>query len=278
MADLSFQDKRYLERMFEMEGGYVLDFSNRTFHNFIYDSIKFNIEEEKYYSNGESKARRLRVFWDTESNYTVGLLIEKLLEYWHTQVNMGERNIDDLSERLHKECEKISKRLKSDTIVSEIEVIKEVEDDRDFSLLAKSIRESINKNEPEVALDRLHTYVMKFIRQLCKNHQIEVNKDESLNAIFGKYVKFIVASDKIESVMTERILKYSIHVIEAFNDIRNNRSFAHDNAILNYPESVLIFNNVTNSIKFIESIEKTIEIENIKEETESADWEDLPFL
>tara|TARA_R110002126_G_scaffold84354_1_gene205107 strand:- start:1954 stop:2790 length:837 start_codon:yes stop_codon:yes gene_type:complete len=278
MADLSFQDKRYLERMFEMEGGYVLDFSNRTFHNFIYDSIKFNIEEEKYYSNGESKARRLRVFWDTESNYTVGLLIEKLLEYWHTQVNMGERNIDDLSERLHKECEKISKRLKSDTIVSEIEVIKEVEDDRDFSLLAKSIRESINKNEPEVALDRLHTYVMKFIRQLCKNHQIEVNKDESLNAIFGKYVKFIVASDKIESVMTERILKYSIHVIEAFNDIRNNRSFAHDNSILNYPESVLIFNNVTNSIKFIESIEKTIEIENIKEETESADWEDLPFL
>ncbi|MCK0156020.1 abortive infection family protein [Cellulophaga sp. F20128] len=277
MADLSFQDKRYLERMFEMEGGYVLDFSNRTFHNFIYDSIKFNIEEEKYYSNGESKARRLRVFWDTESNYNVGLLIEKLLEYWLVQVNMGERKIDNLLERLHNECEKISERLKSDTIVSEIEVIKEVEDDRDFSLLAKSIRESINKNEPEVALDRLHTYVMKFIRQLCENHKIEVNKDESLNAIFGKYVKFIVASDKIESVMTERILKYSIHVIEAFNDIRNNRSFAHDNAILNYPESVLIFNNVTNSIKFIESIEKTIEIENQKVETESANWEDLPF-
>lgn len=277
MADLSFQDKRYLERMFEMEGGYVLDFSNRTFHTFIYDSIKFNIEEEKYYINGESKARRLRVFWDSESNYNVGLLIEKLLEYWLIQANMGERKIDELLERLYKECEKIADRLKSDTIVSEIEVIKEVEDDRDFSLLAKSIRESINKNEPEVALDRLHTYVMKFIRQLCENHKIDINKDESLNAIFGKYVKFIVASDKIESVMTERILKYSIHVIEAFNDIRNNRSFAHDNAILNYPESVLIFNNVTNSIKFIESIEKTIEIENKKEESESANWEDLPF-
>jgi hypothetical protein len=41
MADLSYQDKRYLERMFEMEGGYVLDFSNRTFHTFFYDSIKF---------------------------------------------------------------------------------------------------------------------------------------------------------------------------------------------------------------------------------------------
>jgi len=144
-------------------------------------------------------------------------------------------------------------------------------------MLAKSIRESIDKNEPESALDRLHTYVMKYIRQLCNIHKIENSKDESLNALFGKYVKYIIANDKIESQMTERILKYSIHVIEAFNDIRNNKSFAHDNPILNYSESVLIFNNVTNSIKFIESIEKTIE-EKKKVETKSVNWWDnLPF-
>lgn len=282
MADLSLQDRRYLERMLEMEGGYVLDFSNRTFHNFIYDSTKFNIEEERFYRDGESKARRLRVFLELESNYNVGLLIEKLLEYWLVQVNMGERKIDDLLERLHKECTKISVRLKADTIVSEIEVIKEVGDDRDFDLLAKSIRESINNNEPEVALDRLHTYVTKFIRQLCDIHNIEIKKDESLNAIFGKYVKFIVANEKIESQMTERILRYSIHVIESFNDIRNNKSFAHDNPILNYSESLLIFNNVTNSIKFIESVETKIEQKNKSEiaekESEGTElWDDLPF-
>lgn len=279
MADLSLQDRRYLERMFEMEGGYVLDFSNRTFHDFIYDSTKFNIEEERFYVEGESKARRLRTFWKLESNYNVGLLIEKLLEYWLDQVNMGNRRTDDLSERRHKECTKISERLKADTIVTEIEVIKEVGDDKDFDLLAKSIRESINNNEPQVALDRLHTYVTKFIRQLCKNHNIEIKKDESLNAIFGKYVKFIVANEKIESQMTERILRYSIQVIESFNDIRNNKSFAHDNPILNYSESLLIFNNVTNSIKFIESIETKIEQESKaeKEVNETRPWDDLPF-
>jgi hypothetical protein len=58
--------------------------------------------------------------------------------------------------------------------------------------------------------------------------------------------------------MTEKILKYSINVLEAFNDVRDNRSFAHDNHVLNYHESVLIFNNITNAIKFIENIEKTI--------------------
>jgi hypothetical protein len=76
----------------------------------------------------------------------------------------------------------------------------------------------------------------------------------TLDAIFGKYVKFLVSHNKIESLMTERILKYSIHVIEAFNDIRNNKSFAHDNPILNYSESVLIFNNLTNSDKLVNRI------------------------
>ena len=46
------------------------------------------------------------------------------------------------------------------------------------------------------------------------------------------------------------------------------------NPVLNYQESVLIFNNVSNTIKFIESIEKTIKK---TKEPEQADWTDLPF-
>jgi hypothetical protein len=74
--------------------------------------------------------------------------------------------------------------------------------------------------------------------------------------------------------MAEKILKYSINVIEAFNDIRNNKSFAHDNSVLNYQESVLILSNVSSTIKFIESIEGEIKIEKNPEQTE---WLDLPF-
>lgn len=76
--------------------------------------------------------------------------------------------------------------------------------------------------------------------------------------------------------MTERILKSSISVLEAFNGVRNNQSLAHDNPILNYDESVLIFNHVSGSIKFIEAIEKSIEKSN-KEKSVETDWDDLPF-
>ena len=277
MADLNRREKLKLEKFFGMEGGYVLDFSNRTINNFVFETLNIELYSDNYADFGESKANRIRAIWQKESNYKVGKLISEMLDYWRDKKVISYDEITQPEQNLFDECLKIAQRLLVDPVVEEIDVIREVPNDKDFSLLAKSIRESIDKNEPEAALDRLHTYVMKFIRQLCEGHKIEIKKDESLNALFGKYVKFIIAHDKVESQMTERILKYSIHVIEAFNDIRNNKSFAHDNPILNYPESVLIFNNVTNSIKFIESIEKTIKQENKIEESESVNWGDLPF-
>jgi hypothetical protein len=76
--------------------------------------------------------------------------------------------------------------------------------------------------------------------------------------------------------MTERILKMSISILESFNDVRNNQSFAHDNSLLNFNESVLIFNNVSSTIRFIESIEKALDIEKKKEEIDT-EWDDIPF-
>ncbi|MCM2558243.1 abortive infection family protein [Alcaligenes faecalis] len=81
----------------------------------------------------------------------------------------------------------------------------------------------------------------------------------------------------LESAMTERILKSSISVLEAFNDVRNNKSLAHDNPILNYEESLLIFNNVAASIRFIKSLEAKIKAKAAVVRAVSA-WDDsMPF-
>lgn len=85
MSDLSSIEKVKLEKMFEMDGGYVLDFTDRTFREFIIENTKINIYDGKYdYASG-SKANRLRAFWAKESNYIVGKLILDLLEYWKTK-------------------------------------------------------------------------------------------------------------------------------------------------------------------------------------------------
>lgn len=273
MADLTFIEKANIEKFLGMKSGYVMDFSDRTFQEFVGETVGLDIDSEKYHYASNSKANRLRQFIKVESNYTFGKLLSAFCDYWLSKVHIGEIDSRD-DENLFKECVKISERLKQESIVEHIEAIQPNVDDRDFKLLAKSIRESIEKNEPEAALDRLHTFTFRYLRELCDKHQISFEKTDSLNAVFGKYIRYLTDNKHIESAMAEKILKYSINVIESFNDIRNNKSFAHDNPVLNYHESVLIFINVSNTIKFIETIENSIKKSVVPEQ---ADWNDLPF-
>jgi hypothetical protein len=74
----------------------------------------------------------------------------------------------------------------------------------------------------------------------------------------------------LESVMAERILKSSISVLESFNDVRNNKSLAHDNPILNYEESLLIFNHVAASVRFIKALELKIKAQALKNDSSNA--------
>jgi hypothetical protein len=58
--------------------------------------------------------------------------------------------------------------------------------------------------------------------------------------------------------MTERTLKSSISTLEAFNHVRNDHSLAHDNDVLSYDESLLIYNHVCSAIGFVEALEKRL--------------------
>lgn len=256
MADLKYRDRLYLEKMFEMGDGYVLDFSNNTFRKFIQDSIGIDTYEEKYAEKGESKANRLRTIWNLESNYDVGILIDSLLEYIQIQIDQGNRPLKHLNKALYEMCQKISERLKSDGKVENLNAIKPNSDEIEFRKLADAVHESIKKNEPEAGLDRLHTFVTRYVRNLCDKHGIKYSKETPLHSLFGGYVKHLSKNGIIESKMTELILKSSISVLEAFNQVRNDKSYAHDNSLLNYSESILILNDVANVIRFIEQLEK----------------------
>jgi hypothetical protein len=274
MSDLSSIEKLKLEKLFGMRSGYVLDFSNRTFQEFILENLSIDIYDEKYNYQSGSKANRLRAFWDEESNYLVSKLLSVLLEYWRTQELLNLQNIDQPEQDLFDECYRIVERLQQESVVENIEIIQPYSDDRDFSLLVKSIQEGIQRNEPEAELDRLHTYVVKYIRQLCDKHEISYDRNTPLHSLFGGYVKFLKQNSLIDSEMTERILKSSISIMESFNKVRNDQSFAHDNPILNYNESILIFNNVASSIRFIQSIEGN----ETTSEADNESWDDLPLI
>jgi len=159
---------------------------------------------------------------------------------------------------LAEKCRKVAERLLASAPVPDAEVISVLSQREEFDRLANGVMDSINKNEPESGLDRLHTFTIKFVRSLCEVHGITVERDKALHSSFGEYVKKLKASGLIESRMAETILKSSISVLDAFNDVRNNKSLAHDNPVLNRNESLLIFQHVTSAIRFVWTLEQSI--------------------
>jgi Abortive infection C-terminus len=248
MANTSNGEKRKLEKYLQMGGGYVLDFSNRTFQEFVFDSVGLNIDDEAVGGFG-SKAVRLRNFWARQPDHIVGKLLKDFIEYRDESSTLP--NVSLLKEA----CRQIAERLLHSAPIHDAEVISVLSQQEEFKRLATGVLDSINKNDPQSGLDRLHTFTMAFARSLCEKHGIRVEPDKPLHSVFGEYVKKLKASNVIETQMTERILKSSIAVLDAFNDVRNNRSLAHHNDVLNRNESLLILNHVVSVIRFLWALE-----------------------
>lgn len=111
MPNLSSIEKKKIEKLLKMGDGYVLDFSNETFQEFIIESVCVDIYEDKYAYSGTSKAKRLRAFWDQESEHVVGKLLLDLLEYWKTQTLIEDTKTSQVEQTIYDECSKISARL-----------------------------------------------------------------------------------------------------------------------------------------------------------------------
>lgn len=286
MSDLKNNEKLKLEKLFEMQGGYVCNFSDRTFGNFILDATGIDVYWPDYEELGTSKANRLRNFWRKENNYQNAKLIEEMLDYWRAEkISLKNKypssdDVEDYNQFLHEECLKIVERLKNNTSIDDLDKLAVNNSDNNFALLFESIKDGVNKDKPDLVIDRLHTYITKHVRFLCDKHLVKYTRETALHSLFGMYVKELEKKKLIESKMALLIMKSSISLLDSFNDVRNNQSLAHDNQILNYDESVLIFNSIINLIKFIESIESRDGQQNsesmIVDENE-VKLEDIPF-
>lgn len=253
-----------------MGSGYVLDFSDRTFEEFFVDTTGRSSYDEKYKLASGSKANRLRGFWNEEGNHLVARLLGALIDY--------AESLDDADSKLVEQCRKIVVRLQQEAPVPELDALAKVGAEHDFEVVVKAVRESIEKNDPVAGLDRLHTFVTMYLRKLCEGRGIVTDRDKPLHSIFGEYVKKLKTSGEVESEMTERILKSSISVLEAFNHVRNNQSLAHDNVLLSYDEALLIFNHVSSLVRFLRELERRKRRRVSREEPEPTDeGDDIPF-
>ena len=174
MCDLTNIEKRKLEKLLEMGGGYVLDFSNRTLDQFFEDSIGRSLYDVRYSHGSGSKANQMRGFWMVEANHTVGKLMGDMLEHV-AETRPGVKDTE-----LYKNSLAIVARLKESRPVADLDAITSLSDEKDFEAVARAVSSAIESNRPEDALDRLHTFVTKFMRSLCQGHGIPVTREKAL--------------------------------------------------------------------------------------------------
>lgn len=231
--------------------GYVLNFSDRTFAAYFQDEFGIDIDDDRYRSGGNSKGKRLRTFLTMEDGSLAARVLRSL---WDTRASIiargGREETPGLSDRFFQ----IVHRLQGDATVPSTDAIERFTQDETLDELVAAIQRDISANKPQAALDRLHTYCMKKFAHLIETRGGTCGKDDPLHSRAGKYIKVLEAEAQLQPITT-RIMKSSISIFEEFNNIRNNKSFAHDNEIVGLHEARFIFDSISSVLRFIRSIE-----------------------
>lgn len=81
MSNIRSIDMIFLDDIFDMGSGYVLNFSDRTFAQFFAEELNIDIDAPAYAQNGSSKAKRFRRFLQTVDNPTVVRTLKAFWEY-----------------------------------------------------------------------------------------------------------------------------------------------------------------------------------------------------
>ncbi|MEX1376259.1 MAG: restriction endonuclease [Eubacteriales bacterium] len=103
MSSIKYMERQNFESLFGMSSGYVIDFKNREFQEFVFECVKVDIY--KIYPD-LSKAKILRALLQDLDNVNAGKLLLCLLEYFQSK-----RFIDDSNREIFYKCVQIGNRL-----------------------------------------------------------------------------------------------------------------------------------------------------------------------
>lgn len=275
MAALSAITKAKCEKLFDMEGGYVLDFSTASFDTFIADKIGVDTTIGDY--RPLSKAKKLRLLWRNEPDNKIGKLILDLCEHAEAMYYTHGR-LDDEKRGTLSDLRVDGQRLMGQDIALELPQVKE----DTLESLQEDIKVSLARNAPEFVLDRLHTFATKMLRNLCSKNGIDVTDDKGnhlpLHSLSGMLAKHYAQHPVVQSEFSVSAIKSSISLFDKYNTIRNQQSYAHDNEVLAKMESDYIVRVIAATLTFIDNVEKHIQKKKVVEvEPIFSNVDDLPF-
>ncbi len=235
----------------------------------ILDSCGIDIFRDEDYKN-LSQQKCIQKIWDEESPHTVANLIKSLSDYYCFQ--MGDSYWEDEEQSDYQQVQRIIERLEAE---SEVELPKQ-EEKQNLRLIISDIETNIRINHPELIVDRLHTFTTEFFRSLCEKHGISTEDDRGnklpLHSLVGRLKNWYAENCYFDSEFSVVAIQNTINIFDKYNAIRNDRSAAHPNEMLNKAEAMYAVRIVAETLTFIDKIE------HIKDEERTVPrlpWDDL---
>jgi len=192
MANLRQTDIMILEKLFQMETGFVLNFSNLSFQQFIYNICKLDIYNSKYSIYGNSKAKRLRAFWQVESDINIGILINEMLAYLKTNRRINNIDINKNEVEIFNDALRIANRLRG---VSNKTTSKEIFETTEDEFLKREYQ--------NLALDKLDidSRVIDIIKERVVEIQKSIKSGSPISAV-------ILCGSVLEGILLGTGVKY----------------------------------------------------------------------
>jgi len=253
MSSLTAADMRFLNTALAMESGYCLNFSDRTFAEFFADVLRVNIDEERFYAEGGSKGKRMRYFLKSEPDNRVARLLRAL---WDFRMDIPPSPYDKPDPAgSEARYQSIVARLEQSTAPLATDAIDRFSEDATLEELVAAIQRDVDAGSAGTALDRLHTYCMKKLAHLVTQHSPGTQPAKTLNARLGQYLGVARKNAKSHHPVSFKIMTGAVETFELFNNVRNDRSLAHDNTLIEAAEARFIFDAIANVLRFLKSTE-----------------------
>lgn len=246
-------DMSLVDEVLIMHQGFVLDFSDATFNDFVRRRFGIDANAPTYTVDGTSKAKRLRALL---RSLVPGAQAEVLRAFWeHRTLSRGVVRSVKLDQQVASDFLEMLSRLEASSPPIGSDPLEAFSDDPTLLTLIEAIQREIQANAPHAALDRLHTYCVKKFTDLLEREGEVVSDNEALHARAGRYINNMHQRGEIGEY-SAKIAKAAVKVMEQFNHVRNDQSLAHNNTILSVAEGRYVFETVTSLLRFIKTLDE----------------------
>ena len=229
-----------------VEGGYLGDFSYRTHEEFYPYFCDLNISPEAY--DGTTRQRFLTILENSEPQIQAKILKGVLKKY---PVAFFPEDLRRTKQKMADEIGELIRRLESgQSVASEQLTITNETVERAI----QDTKVLIEKNGATSGVDRIHTALHGYLKEVCKQAGIVVTEDENLTQVFKKlktnHPKLQLGGPRQNDI--DQIISSFSNTLDKLNPIRNKASLSHPNEeLLEEDEAMFVVNSAQTVLNYL---------------------------